>query len=176
MSCSISVCTNAGSEFVCTSCSVVGTETVGMVSSGRGMGILARLQIVDNFQLTPAAIGAVRCGAAARWMYNYETVPLRFISERAIVNSWPKVSTDKERAMTKLKQVIVSSAAVAAIVFLPLAPAIAGGHGYSYVHPWGVGRGIVGAAVALATLPLAIASAVVSSVQPAAQYPASAPG
>src|SRR5271167_2748273 len=82
----------------------------------------------------------------------------------------------KERAMTKLKQVIVRSAAVAAIVFLPLAPAIAGGHGYVYVHPWGVGRGIVGAAVALATLPLAIASAVLSSVQPAAQYPAPAPG
>jgi hypothetical protein len=77
--------------------------------------------------------------------------------------------------MTTIKQVIVSSAAIAAIAFLPFAPAMAGGHGFGYVHPWGLGRGIVGAAVALVTLPLVIASAVISSVpipEPAAQpYP-----
>ncbi len=75
--------------------------------------------------------------------------------------------------MVKLKQVILSSTAVAAIAFLPFAPAMAGGPGYGYAHPWGLGRGIVGAVVGLATLPLAIASAVISSVVPAAApYPA----
>ena len=78
--------------------------------------------------------------------------------------------------MANLKQFIVRTTVVTAIAFLPLAPAMAGGHGYGYVHPWGLGRGIFGAAVALATLPLVIASAVVSSVAapaaPAAPYPA----
>jgi len=66
--------------------------------------------------------------------------------------------------MTKLKQVIVSSAAVAAIALLPFTSAMAGGHGHGFIHPWGFGRGIFGAAAALATLPLTIASAVISSV------------
>jgi hypothetical protein len=73
--------------------------------------------------------------------------------------------------MTKFKQVMVSTAAVAAIAFLPFASVMAGGHGHGFGHPWGFGRGIVGAAVALVTLPLVIASAVVSSVQPVAPYP-----
>jgi hypothetical protein len=102
---------------------------------------------------------------------------LRFIKDQAIVDTfqWSPLFY-KERAMARLKQVILSGAAAAAIAFLPLAPAIAGGHGYryGYVQPWGVGRGIIGAAVALATLPLAIASAVVSGV--AAPIPAPAYG
>ena len=127
--------------------------------------MISELQIVDNIQST---MSSVWCAGR-----HYETVPLRFINRGVIVKIWSKAA-DKERAMTKFKQVIVSSAAVAAVAILPFAPAMAGGHGYGYVHPWGLGRGIVGAAVALATLPLAIASAVVSSVAaPAA--PAAAP-
>lgn len=103
----------------------------------------------------------------------YATVPLRFINEQVIVKTWVWAA-DKEQAVTKFKQVIVSGAAIAAIAILPFAPAMAGGHGYGYVHPWGLGRGLFGAAVALATLPLAIASAVVSSVA-AAAVPAAAP-
>ena len=74
--------------------------------------------------------------------------------------------------MMKLRQVIFGFAAVSAIALLPMAPAMAGGHGFRPLNPFGLGRGVVGAAVALATLPLAIASAVVSGAQSAAPYPA----
>jgi hypothetical protein len=63
--------------------------------------------------------------------------------------------------MARLKQILLGSAAAAAIACVPIAPALAGG-GYGPLHPWGVGRGLVGAAVGLATLPLAIAAAVVT--------------
>jgi hypothetical protein len=64
--------------------------------------------------------------------------------------------------MVKIKQTIVGVAAAVGIALLPMAPAMAGGHGFRPFHPFGFGHGIVGAAVALATLPLAIASSVVS--------------
>lgn len=72
----------------------------------------------------------------------------------------------------KIKQAIFGVAAATAIAFLPLAPAMAGGHGFRPLHPFGFGRGIVGAAVALATLPLVIASSVIAGVSDsAAPYP-----
>ena len=72
----------------------------------------------------------------------------------------------------KIKQAIFGVAAATAIALLPLAPAMAGGHGFRPLHPFGFGRGIVGAAVALATLPLVIASSVVAGVgDSAASYP-----
>jgi hypothetical protein len=72
----------------------------------------------------------------------------------------------------KIKQAIFGVAAATAIALLPLAPAMAGGHGFRPLHPFGFGRGIVGAAVALATLPLIIASSVVAGVgDSAASYP-----
>jgi hypothetical protein len=52
----------------------------------------------------------------------------------------------------------------AAIALLPMTPAMANGHGFRPFHPFGVGHGLFGAAVALATLPLAIASSVVAGV------------
>ena len=66
--------------------------------------------------------------------------------------------------MHKLKQAILGIAAAAAIALLPLAPAMADGHGFRPGHGFGVGHGLFGAAVALATLPLAIASTVLSGV------------
>jgi len=81
--------------------------------------------------------------------------------------------------MLKLRQVIFGFAAASALAFLPMAPAMAGGHGFRPLHSFGLGRGVVGAAVALATLPLVIASAVVSGVSGAesvAPYPASGYG
>jgi hypothetical protein len=72
----------------------------------------------------------------------------------------------------KIKQAIFGVAAATALALLPLAPAMAGGHGFRPLHPFGFGRGIVGAAVALATLPLVIASSVIAGVgDSAAQYP-----
>jgi hypothetical protein len=72
----------------------------------------------------------------------------------------------------KIKQAIFGVAAATALALLPLAPAMAGGHGFRPLHPFGFGRGIVGAAVALATLPLVIASSVVAGVgDSAAAYP-----
>jgi hypothetical protein len=55
-------------------------------------------------------------------------------------------------------------AAAAAIALLPMAPAMANGHGFRPLHPFGLGHGLLGAAVALATLPLALASSVVAGV------------
>jgi hypothetical protein len=78
--------------------------------------------------------------------------------------------------MVKVKQAILGVAAAAAIALLPIAPAMAGGHGFRPLHAFGFGRGILGAAVALATLPLAFASAVVSGADSAAPYPAAANG
>jgi hypothetical protein len=72
--------------------------------------------------------------------------------------------------MLGMRQVIFGAAAAAAIALLPSAPAMAGG-GFRPLHPFGFGRGIVGAVAALATLPLTIASAVVSGAEPAAAAP-----
>jgi hypothetical protein len=77
----------------------------------------------------------------------------------------------EELAMLKLKQLIFGIAAASAIALLPMAPAMAGGHGFGPLHSFGLGRGVVGAAVALATLPLVIASAVVSGAESVAPYP-----
>jgi hypothetical protein len=78
--------------------------------------------------------------------------------------------------MLKLRQVIFGIAAASAIALVPMAPAMAGGHGFRPLHPFGLGRGVVGAAVALATLPLLIASAVVSGAESVAPYPAAGYG
>ena len=55
------------------------------------------------------------------------------------------------------------------LVVAPIAPALAGGHGYGHGHGhgWGHGEfGLVGAVVALATLPLVVAGAVLSAAVP----------
>lgn len=68
-------------------------------------------------------------------------------------------------------------AAAAAIALLPMAPAMANGHGFRPLHPFGLGHGLLGAAVALATLPLVVASSVIAGVsESVAPYPAAAPG
>jgi hypothetical protein len=61
-----------------------------------------------------------------------------------------------------LKQLVLGTVAATAVALAPIAPAMANGHGFGGVRPFGFGHGLVGAAVALATLPLVIASAVVS--------------
>jgi hypothetical protein len=77
--------------------------------------------------------------------------------------------------MAKVRQAIFGIAVATAIALLPMAPAMAGGgHGFR-PHGFGLGRGIVGAAVALATLPLTIAAAVVSGGEPLAAHPAAYP-
>jgi hypothetical protein len=79
--------------------------------------------------------------------------------------------------MTGLKRALFATSAGLLITCLPVAPAAAGGPGLG-IHPWGFGHGILGAVFGLATLPLAIISAVVSAGEPAAAaaaYPA-APG
>ena len=74
--------------------------------------------------------------------------------------------------MVKLKQAIFAVAAAAAITLLPMAPAMADGHGFRPLHAFGLGHGLLGAAFALATLPLVIASNVVAGVgESVAQYP-----
>jgi hypothetical protein len=80
--------------------------------------------------------------------------------------------------MAKFRQVILGTTVAAAIACVPLAPAVAGPYSYGHPFGWGAGRGLFGAVIALATLPLAIASAVVSSGASAVQSspPAYGPG
>ena len=62
------------------------------------------------------------------------------------------------------RHVFLGVAAAAAMALLPMAPAMANGHGFRPLHPFGLGHGLLGAAVALATLPLVVASSVVAGV------------
>ncbi len=62
------------------------------------------------------------------------------------------------------RQIRLGVAAAAAIALLPMAPAMAHGPGFRPAYPFAVGHGLFGAAVALATLPLVIASNVVAGV------------
>lgn len=72
------------------------------------------------------------------------------------------------------KQTLLGLAAAVGLALLPLAPAMANGHGFRPLHPFGLGHGLLGAAVALATLPLVVASNVVAGVsESVAPYPSS---
>jgi hypothetical protein len=77
--------------------------------------------------------------------------------------------------MAGLKQAIFGAAATAIIACVPVAPALAAGHGYGLIRPWGIGRGLIGAVVGLATLPLTIVSAAVSAVSAGEQVPPASP-
>jgi hypothetical protein len=61
-----------------------------------------------------------------------------------------------------------AAAMMVALACAPTTSALADGHFGG--HGWGLGRGVVGAAVALATLPLVIASEVLTGGQPAGAY------
>jgi hypothetical protein len=74
--------------------------------------------------------------------------------------------------MLRIRQAILGVAAAAVIAVLPLAPAMADGHGFRPLHPFGLGHGLLGAAVTLATLPLVVASNLVAGVsESVAPYP-----
>jgi hypothetical protein len=70
--------------------------------------------------------------------------------------------------MGGFKQVVFGTVAAAALACAPLASA--GAHGFGHLRPWGVGRGLFGAVVGLATLPLVIASAALSAAEPQVPY------
>jgi len=78
--------------------------------------------------------------------------------------------------MSALKRILIATAAATALACTPLAPAAAGVHGFGRGGlGWGFGRGLFGAAAALVTLPIVIASAAISaatSAAPAPQQPA----
>src|ERR1700675_1276745 len=98
------------------------------------------------------------------------TVPLRFNIKERMVLAIAKASYVKELAMPRIKQWVCLSAAAAVLVCAPVVPAVAGGHGFGHVHGWGLGRGLVGAVVGLATLPLVIASAAIAATVPDPGY------
>jgi hypothetical protein len=77
--------------------------------------------------------------------------------------------------MINVKHAILGVAATAAIAVLPMASAMANGHGFRPAHGFGVGHGLLGAAVALATLPLVVASNVLAGVSESAA-PYQSPG
>src|SRR6202167_3028527 len=70
--------------------------------------------------------------------------------------------------MPGFKRVVIAAAAAASIACTAIAPAEAGPRGYGHFHPWGLGRGLFGAVLGLATLPLAIASAAIEASVPEA--------
>src|SRR5476651_1112211 len=76
----------------------------------------------------------------------------------------------KEQAMQGVKHAVLGMVAAAAITCAPIATAEAHGFGH---HPWGLGRGLLGAVVGLATLPIAIAPAALSATEPEAPYQSS---
>src|SRR5580692_1298659 len=102
------------------------------------------------------------------------TVPLRFINEARMVEGVFKAYV-KELVMPGFKRFVGLAAATAMLACAPILPAVAGGHGFGHVHPWGLGRGLVGAVVGLATLPLVIASAAISASLPDAPQAAPQP-
>jgi hypothetical protein len=71
--------------------------------------------------------------------------------------------------MLDLKARVSAAAIVVALGCAPITPALADGYGH-HGHGWGIGRGVVGAAVALATLPLLIASEVLAGGPPPEPY------
>jgi hypothetical protein len=71
--------------------------------------------------------------------------------------------------MSRLRSSVLAVTLSLGVAFAPIAPALAGGHGYGHGHGhgWGHGEfGLVGAVVALATLPLVVAGAVLSAAVP----------
>ena len=68
--------------------------------------------------------------------------------------------------MPGLKQKVFPAAAIAGLLCLPITPAAAGPLLFA---PWALGH-VIGAAATLATLPLVVASAVLSAQQPPAEY------
>jgi hypothetical protein len=94
----------------------------------------------------------------------------------------PSSGQREEQAMPGLRRLIFAAAAATALACSPVTPAAAGGHGFGHGGVrWGLGRGLFGAAAALVTLPIVIASAAVSAIasaapaQPAYAPPAYAP-
>jgi hypothetical protein len=75
--------------------------------------------------------------------------------------------------MKGIKRTVLAAAASVALLCLPITPAAAHEH-YGYGGPCIVGN-VIGAVATLVTLPLVVASAAVSALQPQAQY-APAPG
>jgi hypothetical protein len=105
---------------------------------------------------------------------NNATVPLRFNNKARTLLASRRVYT-KELVMPGFKRFVCLSAAFAVLACAPIVPAVAGGHGFGHVHGWGLGRGLVGAVVGLATLPLVIASAAISASVPDAPQVAPQP-
>ncbi|MHB8476990.1 MAG: hypothetical protein ACYDBZ_11980 [Steroidobacteraceae bacterium] len=98
---------------------------------------------------------------------------MRFISEARMVMDVFEAYV-KELVMPGFKRFVRPTAAAALLACAPILPAVAGGHGFGHVHGWGLGRGLVGAVVGLATLPLVIASAAIAATVPGPGYAAGA--
>ena len=69
--------------------------------------------------------------------------------------------------MQGFKHAVLGTVAAAVITCAPIAATEAHGFGH---RPWGLGRGLVGAVVGLATLPIAIAAAALSATIPEVPY------
>jgi hypothetical protein len=94
---------------------------------------------------------------------------LRFNNEARMVDGVFEAYV-KELVMPGFKRFVSLTAATVLLVCAPILPAVAGGHGFGHVHGWGLGRGLVGAVVGLATLPLVIASAAIAASVPEPGY------
>jgi hypothetical protein len=94
---------------------------------------------------------------------------LRFNNEARMLEAVFKAYV-KELVMPGFKRFVGLTAAAAMLACAPILPAVAGGHSFGHVHGWGLGRGLVGAVVGLATLPLVIASAAIAASVPDSGY------
>ena len=95
------------------------------------------------------------------------TVPLRFYNEASTVCERAASYTAREHTMPGLKQSIFAATATAALLCVPITPAVAAAP--LLFAPWVLGH-IIRAGVSLATLPLAVASAASGQQPPAPGY------
>jgi hypothetical protein len=65
--------------------------------------------------------------------------------------------------MPGCRQTVYGMFAASALACGAVTPACAGGHAFGPLHPWALGHGLFGAVAGLATLPFALASAVLSA-------------
>lgn len=120
---------------------------------------------------TVGGLAGPSTSSSARLFVCNGTVALHY--EQEYCEPYFDLPLTKDSAMIN-RQTALGLAAAVAIALLPMSPAMANGHAFRPLHPFALGHGLLGAAVALATLPLAVASTVLSSVSESAAPYASA--
>lgn len=107
------------------------------------------------------------------------TVPLRFITERPMLESscWMEDVLEEVPIMAKLRPALIAMVPLVWLTLAPVNDALADGHRFGHGHGHGYGGGpvgavaaVVGVAAAIVAAPFLIIRAATESVQPAPAY------